>query len=123
MRNTSPGRIRGEGARTGVTSLRGLALQGPVREALHLDRYVGIYDSIWGQWAVLRWKEGLAALWLHSRDPGETLFELKPDGEHVFRRVREDDEDQPGERIVFEVDDTGAVTGFRRHSNVHVKVR
>ncbi len=88
-----------------------------------LDRYTGIYDSIWGQMAVLRWEDGLAILWLRTRDPKEGLFQLKKTGEHTFRLVRKDDEEVLGQEFVFEVDDDGAVTRYKTHSNWYLKVR
>lgn len=87
-----------------------------------LDRYVGIYDSIWGQTAIVRWDEGLAALGLRSRDPKGALANLKKTGEHIFRRIRKDDESL-GETFVFDVADDGTVTRFKSHSNWSVKVR
>ena len=87
-----------------------------------LDRYVGIYDSAWGQTAVLRWKDGLAVLWLGTRNPKESLTELEKTGEHTFRRVRKDDESL-GEEIFFEVAEDGAVVRFKQHSNWDIKIR
>jgi CubicO group peptidase (beta-lactamase class C family) len=87
-----------------------------------LDRYVGVYDSAWGQTAILRWKDGLATLWLGTRNPQANLTELKKTGEHTFRRVRKDD-DSLGEEFFFEVDENGEVTRFRQHSNWEDKVR
>jgi CubicO group peptidase (beta-lactamase class C family) len=94
----------------------------PVREP-GLDRYTGVYDTIWGQSAVVRWEDGLAVLDLGTRDPGEDLVKLKKTREHVFRRVREDDEEQPGEEYVFDVAADGTVTRFKQHSNWSRKVR
>jgi hypothetical protein len=74
-----------------------------------LDRYTGVYDSLWGQSAIVRWDDGLAAVWLGARELKEALVKLKKTGEHVFRRVREDDEDQLGEEFVFDVADDGTV--------------
>jgi CubicO group peptidase (beta-lactamase class C family) len=88
-----------------------------------LDRYTGVYDSIWGQSAIVRWEDGLAAVWLDQRDLKEALVKLKETGEHVFRRVREDDEDQPGEEFVFDVAEDGTVTRYKQHSNWYRKVR
>jgi len=87
-----------------------------------LDRYVGIYDSSWGQSAILHWKGGLAAMGLRTRDPKKALFKLEKTGEHTFRRVRKDDESL-GEEFVFEVDENGTVTRFTSHSNWMTKVR
>ena len=87
-----------------------------------LDRYVGIYESIWGQSAIIRWENSLAALWLKTRDPKEALEKLEKTGEHTFRRVRKDDE-QRGEEFLFDVAEDGTVTRFKQHSNWSVKVR
>jgi CubicO group peptidase (beta-lactamase class C family) len=88
-----------------------------------LDRYTGVYDSIWGQSAIIRWEDGLAELWLDVREPKEALVRLKKTGEHVFRRVREDDEGQLGEEVVFELAADGTVTRYKQHSNWYRKVR
>jgi CubicO group peptidase (beta-lactamase class C family) len=88
----------------------------------NLDRYVGVYDSAWGQTAILRWKDGLAVLGLGTRNPKESLFELEKVGDHTFRRVRRDDESL-GEEFFFEVDDNGTVTRFLQHSNWETKVK
>jgi CubicO group peptidase (beta-lactamase class C family) len=88
-----------------------------------LDRYTGIYDSIWGQAAIVRWEDGLAILWLPTRDPKDGLFKLKETGEHTFRLVRKDDEDALGQEFVFEVADDGTVTRYKSHSNWFLKVR
>jgi len=87
-----------------------------------LARYVGVYDSAWGQTAILRWKDGLAVLGLGTRDPKKSLFELEKVGDHTFRRVRKDDKSL-GEEFFFEVDDAGNVTRFLQHSNWETKVR
>ncbi|MEE9291632.1 MAG: serine hydrolase, partial [Acidobacteriota bacterium] len=87
-----------------------------------LDRYVGVYDSIWGQTAIIRWEDGLAALGLRSRDPKNALTKLKKTGEHTFRRIRKDDESL-GEAFEFDVAEDGKVTRFKRHSNWVLKVR
>ena len=86
-----------------------------------LDRYTGIYTSIWGQVAVIRWDDSLAMLWLRTRDPAESLNKLKKTGEHTFRRIRKDDESL-GEEFVFEVDENREVIRFTSHSNWMTKV-
>ena len=88
-----------------------------------LDRYTGVYDSIWGQSAIVRWEDGLAELSLGEREPKEALVRLKKTGDHVFRRVREDDEGQLGEEFVFDLAEDGTVTRCKRHSNWYRKVR
>jgi CubicO group peptidase (beta-lactamase class C family) len=79
------------------------------------DRYTGVYDSIWGQVAIVPWQDGLALLELESRNPAEDMMRLQHVGEHTFRRVREDD-DSLGETVYFEVGDDGRVRRFQRHS-------
>jgi CubicO group peptidase (beta-lactamase class C family) len=93
----------------------------PEREPA-LNRYVGIYESIWGHAAVVRWGDGLATVGLGSRDPKQSMETLVRDGDHVFRRVRKDD-GTLGERVVFDVADDGVVTRIGRDSNWMVKVR
>ncbi len=123
------------GSEVGFYTLKAFDLIGPaVEEALDeagelasrdpsLDRYTGVYESIWGQAAIVRWKEGLGFLWLSSRDPGEDLFELKETGEHTFRLVRKDDEEVLGQEFVFEVAEDGTVTRYLTHSNWYTKIR
>jgi hypothetical protein len=51
------------------------------------------------------------------------LVKLKKTDDHVFRRVREDDEGQLGEEFVFELAGDGMVSRYRQHSNWYRKVR
>jgi CubicO group peptidase (beta-lactamase class C family) len=87
-----------------------------------LDRYTGIYSSIWGQSAIIRWEEGLAELPLTTRDPKKQLVRLQRTGENTFRRIREDDEEL-GETYVFDVAEDGTVSRYKQQSNWYVKVR
>lgn len=118
------------GVETGRYTRAGLKLLRPAVEAATaedaeapdrdpaLHRYTGVYTSLWGEAAVVRWEEGLAVLWLDSGDPKETMSRLRREEgvpEHVFRRVRDDD-DTLGEEVVFEVGDDGRATRFRQHS-------
>jgi CubicO group peptidase (beta-lactamase class C family) len=93
----------------------------PERDA-GLDRYVGIYDSIWGQEAVITWKDGLALIPLRARNPQDSLETLRKVGGHTFRRVRDDD-GSLGETVVFDVSEEGRATRFKQHSNWYVRVR
>jgi hypothetical protein len=88
------------------------------------DRYVGVYDSVWGREGVVRWKDGLAAVDLTSRaiDPDDWMSPLKHIEGHVFRRVRSDDETL-GEEWVFQVDEDGQVVSVTAHSTPHTRVR
>jgi CubicO group peptidase (beta-lactamase class C family) len=122
------------GAEVGFYAAKALDLVGPaVSAALDapgdaperdagLDRYTGVYDSIWDQAAVVRWGDGLAILDLTSRDPRNDLQVLRRTGEHAFQRVRSDDQ-SPGETVVFEVGEDGAVRRFQQHSIWLDKVR
>jgi CubicO group peptidase (beta-lactamase class C family) len=85
------------------------------------DRYVGHYRSAWGDSAIVRWNDGLAEVWLGGRDLEDAITKLKPAGEHVFRRIRDDDESL-GEEIEFEVGADGRVTRYRQHNNWMVRV-
>jgi CubicO group peptidase (beta-lactamase class C family) len=89
-----------------------------------LERYVGVYDTVWGREAIVRWKDGLAAVWLGSRavDPDDWIQPLKHVDGHVFRRVRQDDKSL-GEEWIFEVDKDGEVLSVTAHSNPSVRVR
>ena len=93
----------------------------PQRDPI-LDRYVGIYDTIWGQSAIIRWEDGLAELRLRTRDPKNAITKLKHVEEHTFRRIRDDDREL-GETFTFDVADDGTVRRFKQHSNWSVKVR
>jgi CubicO group peptidase (beta-lactamase class C family) len=89
-----------------------------------LQRYIGVYDSVWGRTAIVRWKDGLAAVGLRSRaiDPDDWISPLKHVDGHVFRRVRKDD-DSLGEEWVFDVDEDGQVVSVTSHSNPDIRVR
>jgi len=89
-----------------------------------LDRYVGVYDTTWGRDAIVRWKDGLAAVSLSNRaiDPDDWIAPLKHVEGHVFRRVRTDDKSL-GEEWFFEVDEDGQVVSVTVHSNPAVRVR
>ncbi|MDX1642989.1 MAG: serine hydrolase domain-containing protein [Thermoanaerobaculia bacterium] len=123
------------GTETGLYTLRGFDFVGPaVAAALEdpddlperdpaLDAYVGVYGSIWGQTAIVRWQDGLAEVDLDSRDPKESLAPLRKSGEHTFVRVREDDESIPGETFLFEIGEDGVATRYLRHSNWVNRIR
>ncbi len=89
-----------------------------------LDRYVGVYDSVWGRNGIVRWKDSLAVVWLENRaiDPDDWIAPLKHVDGHVFRRVRSDD-NSLGEEWVFAVDEDGQVLSVTVHSNPYVRVR
>ena len=86
-----------------------------------LESYVGVYESAWGETAIVRWQGGLAAVPLPTRDPKRSLRELRHVEGHTFKRVRSDGD--LGEAVVFEVDDAGEVVSFSQHGNHSMKVR
>ena len=94
----------------------------PTESSVDLDLYTGTYDLSpwWGEIEVLRWDGGLAMLSLPTDAPLESLEKLRHVDGHTFRRVR--DNDELGEAVVFDVDSSGSVTGFRRHSNVYERL-
>jgi CubicO group peptidase (beta-lactamase class C family) len=85
-----------------------------------LKIYVGTYRNGWGgEIAVFPWKAGLGMLYLPTDNPAESIDELKPSGEHAFRRVRKDD-GTLAEEVRFTVEN-GEVTRFTRHNNHYPK--
>ncbi|HSN54660.1 MAG TPA: DUF3471 domain-containing protein, partial [Candidatus Sulfomarinibacteraceae bacterium] len=116
------------GADVGSWAAEGIGILGPAvadaREAGKspeprdpaFDRYVGTYDTVWGRFAIVRWKDGLAVVDLDSRDPFDDLPRLQHVEGHTFRRVRSDDETL-GEAWRFEVDEQGRVLSVTSHSN------
>jgi hypothetical protein len=71
--------------------------------------------------AIVRWEDGLAALWLPTLDPKSGLARLRKAGERTFRRVRKDD--ALGEEVVFELGPDGKATRLTWHSNYYRRVR
>jgi CubicO group peptidase (beta-lactamase class C family) len=86
-----------------------------------LDRYTGLYTSDWGDSAVVHWQDGLAVVWLPASQPADDLTKLRPsdDGEHRFRRLRDDD--TLGEEFVFEIGPDGRATRYSQHGNWMVR--
>ena len=82
-----------------------------------LERFVGIYDTVWGRDAVVLWGDGLAVVDLGNRtvDPDDWIRPLRFVEGTTFRRVRSDD-DSLGETWVFELDADGRVLGVVAHS-------
>ncbi len=86
-----------------------------------LAEYEGLYESTWGETAILRWDDGLAAVSLPNDDPMDALRRLRSQGGDVFRRVRSGG--ALGEEYVFRRSDDGAVTHLSVHGNHSRKVR
>jgi len=89
-----------------------------------LDRYVGVYDSVWGREAIVLWKDGLAAVELGNTavELDDWIQPLKHIEGNVFRRVRADD-GSLGEEWVFAVDGDGQVVSVTSHSFPMTRVR
>ena len=84
--------------------------------AADLSRYTGTYESGFsGEFAIVEWEDGLAALSLPTMDPVRGLTKLKKVGEHTFRRIRKDE--ALGETVVFEVGPDGKAVKMIWHSN------
>jgi len=86
-----------------------------------LERFVGRYESFWGEGAIVRWEGGLAMLSLPTADPVEALSKLRHIEGTTFRRVRDDG--ALGEEIEFDVDSEGRVLRLWQHSNPSDRVR
>ena len=84
-------------------------------------KYEGLYESHWGETAIVRWEDGLAAVGLPTRDPVEAMSKLRHVEGDVFRRVRDDGE--LGEAFIFAVGSDGTVERFSVHGNFSEKVR
>jgi CubicO group peptidase (beta-lactamase class C family) len=83
-----------------------------------LTPYLGTYTSAFGgEYAIVRWEDGLGLLALPTMEPVKNLTKLKKVGEHRFRRVRKDE--TLGDEIVFEMGADGKPTRFRMHSNYY----
>ena len=85
-----------------------------------LSKYEGLYRSPWGETAVVVWKGALHLMRLPTSDPLGALIKLKKDGEHTFRRVRDDDE--VAEQVRFDLDEQGSATRLWRHGNYSSRV-
>ena len=85
-----------------------------------LAKYVGVYESTWGETGVVRWDDGLGVLNLPTGDPKEGMRMLKHEEGHTFRRVRDDGE--LGEAYVFAVEGD-RIVAFSAHGNASRKIR
>ena len=87
-----------------------------------MERFAGLYRSVWGEFVVVPWDEGLAVLEVPTWDILDNLERLKPVGGSTFRRIREDGDDL-GEEIRFDEGPDGRVTGLVWHQAHSFKVR
>jgi CubicO group peptidase (beta-lactamase class C family) len=86
------------------------------------EKYCGLYNSVWGEFAIVPWRDGLAAIDLPCPAPLDSLTRLKHEKGDSFRRIREDD-GEAGEEIVFETDANGRVAGLRWHGAYSCRTR
>ncbi|WP_297694058.1 DUF3471 domain-containing protein [uncultured Eudoraea sp.] len=85
--------------------------------------YTGYYSNQpWGSESYISsWEGKLVMLRLPSQSPAKSMTFLKHvDGDN-FQKIRKDEE--PGEMIVFERDETGKVTRYSQHGNYSTKIR
>ncbi len=87
-----------------------------------LERFAGLYRSVWGEFAVVPWAGGLAVLDVPTSDITAGLMRLKQIEGGTFRRIREDGDDL-GEEVRFETGPDGKVTGTLWHQARSAKVR
>jgi len=78
-----------------------------------LDPYIGTYWSFGGEMEVIRWKGGLATMYVPSDEPVKTITRYKKIGDDAFQEIRKDGED--GEIMRFDRASDGKV--FRARTN------
>ncbi len=86
-----------------------------------LAEYEGLYESSWGETAILGWDNGIVSMRVPNDDPMEAMAELRRSGDDTFRRVRGDGE--LGEAYIFHRDESGAIERYSVHGNFSRKVR
>ncbi len=88
-----------------------------------MTAYIGYYSNQpWGSESYISsWEGKLVMLRLPSSSPAKSMTLLKHVKGDYFQRIRKDDE--PGEMIVFERDETGKVTRYSQHGNYSNKMR
>ncbi len=94
----------------------------PPAAAVELERFAGLYRSVWGETAIVPWRGGLGALLLPTDTPMSDFTKLKHVEGNTFRRIRENGDDL-GEEVIFETDAGGAVVRYLWHNNYARKVR
>jgi CubicO group peptidase (beta-lactamase class C family) len=87
-----------------------------------LERFAGLYRSVWGEFAVVPWGGGLAVLAVRTWDILGDLVRLKQIEGATFRRIREDGDDL-GEEVRFETGPDGKVASVVWHRTRSIKVR
>jgi CubicO group peptidase (beta-lactamase class C family) len=85
----------------------------PARDG-SLQRFAGLYGTIWGRSSIVPWEDGLAILDLGSSDPAQGMSRLRLIGGTTFARVRDDN--SLGETFEFELGPDGRATRVKVHS-------
>jgi CubicO group peptidase (beta-lactamase class C family) len=88
----------------------------------NLEEYVGFYSSLpWSsELYVSSWGGKLVSLRLPSETPGDAMTFYKHIEGDTFRRIRDDEE--LGEKFIFERDKNGKVYRFIQHGNYSVRI-
>ncbi|MDE2784753.1 MAG: serine hydrolase [Gemmatimonadota bacterium] len=85
-----------------------------------LMEYEGLYESNWGETAILRWDDSLISVGLPTGNPVDAMTKLRRTGDDIFQRVRDDGE--LGEAYIFQRDESGAIESYTVHGNFSRKV-
>ena len=87
------------------------------------EKYLGNYsEAPWGgETAVISWEGELGMVGLPTTSPVKGITKLKYIEDGIFRRIRDDDE--LGEEIIFETDNSGKVIRMWQHQNFAPKFR
>ena len=86
-----------------------------------LAEYEGLYESSWGEMAVLRWDDSLVSLGVPTGNPLDAMTKLRRVDGDTFRRIRDDGE--LGEAVIFHRNDDGVIDRASVHGNYSRKVR
>ena len=88
-----------------------------------MKEYTGYYSNQpWGSESYISsWEGKLVMLRLPSQSPAKSMTFLKYVEGDSFQKIRKDEE--PGEMIVFERDETGKITKYSQHGNYSNKIR
>ena len=85
-----------------------------------LVEYEGLYESNWGETAILRWDDSLIAVGLPTGNPVDGMTKLRRTADDTFQRVRDDGE--LGEAYIFQRDESGAIESYTVHGNFSRRV-
>ena len=85
-----------------------------------LAEYEGLYESNWGETAILRWDDSLISVGLPTGNPVDAMTKLRRTADDTFQRVRDDGE--LGEAYIFQRDESGAIESYTVHGNFSRKV-